>query len=88
MSSPTWSWLNIIPFTTIASWVGYLITAAFGFIGIALIRGAFGEFEFPKRKKFVLPKEIATGTLGLGPDFFVQEMEYRAAKKAIKEEAS
>ena len=77
-----WSWLNVIPFIIIAKILGYIVTVFLGVIGIViLIVGMFGEFEYPKSKKFVLPKELASTVFGL--DRFIDEFESSAASEAV-----
>jgi len=59
----TWLWVNSIPFVSIASVVGYVLAGMFGLAGAMMISASiFGELEFPKSKKFKLPKEFATAS--------------------------
>lgn len=65
VKSESWIWINSIPFVSIASVVGYIITGLVTLIGGMMAFASFaGEFEFPKRKKFTLPKEFASTSYG------------------------
>lgn len=66
LSSEKLQWLNSFPFIGIASIVGYVLTGMLTLIGGMLTLGAiFGNFEFPKSKKFRLPNEFAIGGYGI-----------------------
>ena len=61
----SWTWLNTIPFISISSVVGYILTGILALAGAMMIAGSvFGNFEFPRSKKFRLPKEFATAGYG------------------------
>ena len=80
-----WPWLNVNFLVTIASLAGYLITAILGIIGIlTIVMGVLGEFEFPKSRKFVLPKEVAS--TAIGPEHLFEMREYIAATETKKED--
>ncbi len=65
LQSESWAWINNIPFILISTTVGYIITGIFALLGaILVIAATFGNFEFSKSKKFLLPKEFATATHG------------------------
>jgi hypothetical protein len=65
VESENWSWINSIPFVSIATYVGYFITCMFILIGgMLVISSIVGEFEFPRRKKFLLPNKFATTSYG------------------------
>lgn len=65
IQSVSFGWINSIPFLSIASFVGYVFLGTFGLIGaMMMFASIFGEFEFPKSKKFKLPKELATASYG------------------------
>jgi hypothetical protein len=82
--------LNVIPFAMIASGAGFFIAAILGIMGAIIIviggivLGGTSEFEFPKSKKFVLPKEVASA--GIGPEHFVEMREYRTAIETMKKD--
>ncbi len=76
------SWLNVFSILYIASLIGYIVAVILAIAGVALMVGAFiGNFEFPRRKKFVLPKELTSTALGL--EFLLDEDRYKTASKAI-----
>lgn len=84
IESEVWSWLNFIPFIGIAHWVGYIVAFIFGLIAIFAIIGAFtSSFEFPKRKKFKVPSELASASWQ--PDLHDLGMEAAAANNQINE---
>lgn len=59
------SWINQLPIVRIASIAGYILTGFFTLIGGMALAGAiFGNFEFPKSKKFKVPKEYAAAAYG------------------------
>jgi hypothetical protein len=65
IQSETWTWANSIPFLSIASFVGYVLSGMLGLISAMMMAASiFGDFEFPKSKKFKLPKEFATSVYG------------------------
>jgi len=66
VDSGTFQWINDIPVIGIASIVGYFLTGVFTIIGgMAAFAAIFGNFEFPKSKKFKLPNEFAMGGYGM-----------------------
>lgn len=75
----TWSWLNVIPFLTIAQWTGYVLSLILGLISFMLMKGSFGDFEFPRRKKFVVPRDFTS--LSWGHDFMTIEPNKAANKR-------
>lgn len=83
ISSDTWKWINSIPFISIASVVGYIFSGMFGLGGAMMLAGTiFGEFEFPKSKKFKLPKEFATVSYGFRHFDELSTIQEKAANKA------
>lgn len=65
IESESWVWLNVIPIISISSVVGYILAGIFALVGaIMFVVSVFGNFEFPRSKKFRLPKEFATASYG------------------------
>jgi len=83
VTSEGFEWVNNIPIEIIANVVGYITGLLLSVIGIGFILSAFGEIEFPKKKKFVLPKELTS--TGIGLDFLFDENITSSAKKAIED---
>lgn len=82
IQSTSLSWANSIPFISIASIVGYVLSGFLGLIGsIMMFASVFGEFEFPKSKKFKLPKELATASYGFR---YVESGVFREVEPADK----
>ncbi|WP_074864392.1 hypothetical protein [Atopomonas hussainii] len=66
LSNAKLQWINHLPIMSIASFAGYILTGILTLIGGALTFGAiFGNFEFPRSKKFRLPNEFAIGSYGI-----------------------
>lgn len=78
-------WLNNIPFITIASVTGYILTWIFALIGVMMAAGAiFGNFEFPKSKRFRLPNELAVAGYGFRTVEEAVVISNRTANKPIQ----
>lgn len=89
IESASLAWVNSIPFLSIASFVGYAFSGIFGLIGsMMMFASIFGEFEFPKSKKFKLPKELATTSYGFRNIESVVVHEVEPANKSSKKDAA
>ncbi|CAK1849326.1 conserved membrane hypothetical protein [Vibrio crassostreae] len=83
-----WGWINLIPFLSIASFVGYAFSGMLCLIGGMTMAGSiFGDFEFPKSKKFKLPKEFATTNYSFRGLHEVVVMDEMTASKAFKSDS-
>ena len=66
ITSTKFQWINSLPIIGIASFIGYVLTGVLTLIGgMATFGAIFGNFEFPKSKKFRLPNEFAIGGYGM-----------------------
>lgn len=64
--SEPFQWINNVPIIGIASVIGYLLTGMLTLVGgMVAFAAIFGNFEFPKSKKFRLPNEFAIGGYGM-----------------------
>ena len=60
IESESLAWLNKIPFVAISSIVGYILTGILALLGgMMAVAAIFGDFQFPRSKKFRLPNELA-----------------------------
>lgn len=87
VSSGTFQWINAIPIIGIASVVGYILTGMLTLIGgMVTFAAIFGNFEFPKSKKFRLPNEFAIGGYGMRHIAFEESVivERESANKSIQ----
>ena len=87
LSSTKLQWVNDLPIIGLASVVGYALTGVLTLIGGMLTFGAiFGNFEFPKSKKFRLPNEFAIGGYGMRQIEFEDSIiiERKSANKSIQ----
>lgn len=82
------SWMNSIPISSIASIVGYALAGMFALIGIMMTTAAiFGNFEFPKSKKFHLPNELAVSGYGIRTIDDAIVVEHKSVNKSIQSAA-
>lgn len=73
ITSSKLQWVNNLPIIGIASAVGYVLTGMLTILGGMLSFAAiFGNFEFPKSKKFRLPNEFAIGGYGIQEQFILE----------------
>lgn len=87
ISNEKLQWINSFPIISIASVVGYILTGMLTLIGGMLVLGTiFGNFEFPKSKKFRLPNEFAIGGYGIRQISFEDSIivEPGSAKKSVQ----
>jgi len=85
IESENFAWVNSIPFITISSIIGYILTGILALVGGMMAVGAiFGNFEFPKNKKFRLPNELAVGGYGFRVVDETMDISQRAANKSIQ----
>lgn len=81
----SWTWLNTIPFISISSVVGYIFTGILALAGVMIIASSvIGDFEFPRSKKFRLPKEFATASYGFRDINEVMIAREETANKSIQ----
>jgi hypothetical protein len=89
IQSEAWTWANSIPFVSIASFVGYVLSGMLGLIGAMMMAASiFGDFEFPKSKKFKLPKEFATAGYGFRHFDEMVLIEEKTANKLMQSTAN